>query len=263
MNKQAQRTETILNILKTRQQLTTTEAMELLDVSESTVRRLFGELEQEQKVIRRYGGIQLANKTPGEYSFDRLMESRQDEKEAIAALGINCIQDSDILFFDSGTTLYYLCQALVPKLESEEIRDLTVFTNSLANLQVLSPVCRVILIGGEYRPKRMDFAGYASNKFIGHFNFTKCFIGADGICLEEGLMATDSDTALMAELAIARSEQTIVMTDAGKLGKRSFLSYAPLDKADRIITGWNADPEFLETLRQRGIAVCTAQAVGK
>ena len=77
MSKQTQRTETILNILKIRQRLTTIEAMELLDVSESTVRRLFSELEQEQKVIRRYGGIQLANKTPGEYSFDRLIESHQ------------------------------------------------------------------------------------------------------------------------------------------------------------------------------------------
>ena len=258
MSKQTQRTETILNILKIRQRLTTIEAMELLDVSESTVRRLFSELEQEQKVIRRYGGIQLANKTPGEYSFDRLIESHQEEKEAIAVCGLRYIQDSDILFFDSGTTLYYLCQALAQKLEAGEIKDLTVFTNSLANLQILSPVCRVILIGGEYRQKRMDFAGYASNKFISHFNFTKCFIGADGISLEEGLMATDSDTALMAELAISRSEQTIVMTDAGKLGKRSFLSYASLDQADCIITGRTADPEFLETVRLKCIDICTA-----
>lgn len=257
MNKQSAREETVLSALQLRQRITTIEAMELLGVSESTARRLFGDLEKKGKVLRQYGSIRLAQSLHNDYSFERLMESKQPEKQSIAAYALTMIEDSDILFFDSGTTLYHLCLAVVDKIKTNALKDITIFTNSLANLQVLSPICQVILIGGEYRSKRRDFAGYASNKFISHFNFTKSFIGADGICLEEGLMTTDSDTALMDELAIARSNKTIVLTDSGKLGKRSFLSYAPLNSVSCIITGKDANAEFLEELRQKNISVVT------
>ena len=257
MGKQEMREERILEILKRRQQITTTEAMELLNISESTARRLFASLEAQEKVIRKYGGIQLAGHSPMDYSFDLLMESSQEEKTAIASYALTLVEESDILFFDSGTTVYYLSLALAEKLKAGHLKEITIFTNSLANMQLLHSLCRVILIGGEYREKRMDFAGYASNKFIGHFHFTKAFLGADGICMDEGFMTTDTDTASMAELAITRSDKTYVLSDSRKLGKKSFLSYAPVNRADGIITGRGGQEEYLEALRETGVEIYT------
>ncbi len=251
MSKQTERESLILETLKHKTKLNTLEVVELLEVSESTARRLFTELEQQGKVIRNYGGIQLAQDNAVDYSFEQLAQVNVREKRAIATFAVELIDDFDVIFIDSGTTLYQFCIALAERIEKGKLIDVTILTNSMANLQVLSPVSNVVLIGGEYRPKRMDFAGYASNRFLQLFSFTKCFLGADGIHAEDGLMATDADTASLVEIASRRSDKTFVLADSSKLGKRSFVSYASLDRVDTLVTGEGADPDFLTKLRQK------------
>ena len=58
--KRSEREALLLQTLLTAKTLDTAQAMSLLNVSESTARRLFAELEQQNLVIRKYGGIQLA-----------------------------------------------------------------------------------------------------------------------------------------------------------------------------------------------------------
>ncbi len=249
MSKQTEREAVILDTLKYKARLNTAEVVELLNISESTARRLFSELEQQGKVIRNYGGILLAQDNQAPYSFERLVEANVKEKCDIAAFAVGMIEDHDIVYIDSGTTLYQFCVDLAERLEKGKLKDVKFLTNSMANHQVLAPITDVILIGGEYRPKRKDFAGYASNRFIQQFNFTKCFLGADAISLTGGLMTTDADTASLVEIAIERSEKSIVLADSSKLGRTSFVSYSPLEKADVLVTSVNADGEILQKLK--------------
>ena len=51
------RRQSVLNMLRKTKKLTVEEAMQAFGVSESTVRRLFAQLEAEGEVIRAYGGI--------------------------------------------------------------------------------------------------------------------------------------------------------------------------------------------------------------
>ena len=62
--KRSEREALLLQTLLTAKTLDTAQAMSLLNVSESTARRLFAELEQQNLVIRKYGGIQLAQNGP-------------------------------------------------------------------------------------------------------------------------------------------------------------------------------------------------------
>ena len=186
--KRSEREALLLQTLLTAKTLDTAQAMSLLNVSESTARRLFAELEQQNLVIRKYGGIQLAQNGPYDYSFEQSEQAMREEKQRIAQRAMELIECGDILFLDSGTTLQQLCAALACRLRDAELGNVTVVTNSLANLQLLSPYCTVILLGGEYRARRMDFAGFASNKFIQNFHFSKCFLGADGVTLEDGFI---------------------------------------------------------------------------
>ena len=52
-----ERRQSILQLLRTSKKLSIEQAMSALDVSESTVRRLFAQLEAEGLAIRTYGGI--------------------------------------------------------------------------------------------------------------------------------------------------------------------------------------------------------------
>lgn len=257
MGKHAEREEAILSVLRCRSQITTFEAIDLLNVSESTARRLFNDLVEKGKAIRQYGGIRLAQNSAYEYSFERLMDENAEEKQAIANKAVEFISDHDIIFFDSGTTVYRLCLALAEKIKSGALSDITVFTNSSSNLQPLAEVCEVTLVGGKYRPKRMDFAGFSANKFISNFNFTKAFLGTDAVNTTDGFMTTDTDTAMTTELVIERSDTIIVLADAGKIGRRSFMSYAKPQDIDVLVTSMGADMQVVEKLRKTGTKVLT------
>ncbi|SCH61621.1 HTH-type transcriptional repressor glcR [uncultured Ruminococcus sp.] len=246
--KRSEREALLLQTLLTAKTLDTAQAMSLLNVSESTARRLFAELEQQNLVIRKYGGIQLAQNGPYDYSFEQSEQAMREEKQRIAQRAMELIECGDILFLDSGTTLQQLCAALACRLRDAELGNVTVVTNSLANLQLLSPYCTVILLGGEYRARRMDFAGFASNKFIQNFHFSKCFLGADGVTLEDGFMGTDADTSSLVELAVARSGDAVVLADSSKLGKRSFVCYAQPEDIGALVTDSGADAAFLDGL---------------
>ena len=247
MNKFQEREETVIRALNNSEKMSIEDAKKMLDVSESTVRRLFQELENKGRVIRTLGGIQSVQNSIFEYSFDNIEHKQAQEKIKICEYASHFLDAGDVTFFDSGTTMYYLSIAVADRIKAGLLKDIIVFTNSLANLQILSPVCETILIGGKYRSKRRDFVGYTSEKMVKDYNYSKCFIGADGINLDEGMMTTDIDTARINELIVERSEKVFALLDAKKFSNRSFTSYTSLDKIDAIVT----DSSLSQDIRER------------
>jgi len=156
---------------------------------------------------------------------------------------------------DSGTTLLSMCDKLSDKIRKDELKEITVFTNSIANMQILHPLCKVILIGGEYRHRRRDFAGFASEKMMQSFRFKQCFLGADGVDMKEGFMATDLDTAHLSELVISRSEKTNILLDSIKFSRPSLIAFARFKDVQCIVTDKNIAPEIHEHIIARNITL--------
>ncbi len=252
MKKSLKREQIILNQLKISSRLETREVMQLLNISKSTVLRIFADMEKRGLLVRVFGGVQLAAPTMPEYSFIDLEHKQLEEKRKIANSACNMIEDTDIIFLDCGTTTYQLAIALCERLQQGELRNLQVLTNSIANMQILAEYCDVILIGGNYRPHRKDVAGVASVKFLSFFYFTQSFIGADGISLADGFMTTDLNTAHLDEMVIARSTRSIVLADSSKFGRSSFIGYASPDQVDLVITDTDFDEEEINRYQNQG-----------
>ena len=124
------------------------------------------------------------------------------------------------------------------------------FTNSLANLNLLKDYMNVCLIGGEYRPHRQDFCGYLTDEVIKRLHFTKCFVGADGFSVANGLTASDFDTARINQLVVAGSDKRILLADTSKAGKASVIHYAPIESVDTLVTNkWLANEVKAELLK--------------
>lgn len=236
MTKKQAREKIILDSLHKNPKLNTEQVIKMLDISESSTRRLFIEMEKSGKVVRTYGGIHLALPKGPLYSFEALEDRNIAEKKQIAIHAASLICDDDIVYFDSGTTLLQLSFALKQRIENNELQRVRVITNSYANLQVLNSSCVVILCGGKFREHRKDFAGYATERFVRTFLYTKTFLGADGLELSEGFMATDTDTAKLNEVILQRSGENYVLLDSSKIGKKSFVSYASASEVKAIIT---------------------------
>jgi DeoR family fructose operon transcriptional repressor len=260
MKKTERHKETLLMHLQKYKKMTIRDIAEKLSVSEPTARRIASALAEEQKVLRIHGGIHYIPESEYDYSFDMFEKEYIEEKAAIGKYASTMIKDNDIIFLEAGTTIRHLALAIAQRFRDNELKNPYIFTNSLDNLTILSPYCNVTLIGGEYRPKRKDFVGYISEKIIKSLSFHLCFLGSDGIGLNEGIMATDINTVRFDELLIKRSKQSIVLSDSSKFEKISYVSFASLDEISMIITDDKLPLEKQIEYRNLGVnLVCVAK----
>ena len=85
------------------------DARTLLDVSDSTARRLFARLEERGSAIRVHGGVQSIPKSRPEYSYPCMESRRLAQKKRIARGAIALIGPSVIFFLYWGCRVYQLC----------------------------------------------------------------------------------------------------------------------------------------------------------
>ncbi|MDY3286339.1 MAG: DeoR/GlpR family DNA-binding transcription regulator [Eubacteriales bacterium] len=252
-----ERKKQLYEALSERGRLELADATALLGVSESTARRLFDELEAERRAIRVHGGIRLVRDFLSEYSFEHTASSAAQEKEAIARAACALVREGDVLYCDSGTTLHAFCRALAARIESEGLH-VSVFTNSLVNLEALSACTQVTLIGGLYRANRQDFCGFLAENALASLGYTRAFLGTDGVLPGESFMTTDFETARLCQLAVERAAESVVLCDARKLRRRSMVAYAPMSRIARVVTDSAASPAETEPLARAGIDVLRA-----
>lgn len=252
MDKKQSRENYLLSMLEAKGRVTTEEAVELLNISEATARRMFSNLQKEGKVVRNYGGIQLAGHSANTYSFDLHEKEHQTEKLKIGKLAASFIEDNDTIYLDCGTTIYQMTLALGARISHEEFHSLNIITNSLKNVQAIpqSVACRVILVGGEYNCQRQDFFGPLTEKYVAPFHFTKCFMGADGVNSDMGFSSNQLEISSLNESVMHRSDCTFVLLDSSKYNRMSLVSYAGISDVDAIVTNQAPEGALLESLKR-------------
>ena len=164
MNKYERRTIKLLDMLQLNKRLDVKTVADTLDISEATARRFFSQLEEEGKVIRVHGGVQLAQQLGYDYSFRVQAAHRQDQKALIGARAAELINDNDRIFLDSGTTVLKMAETLSVKLQTGELKGIVVLTNSISHVETIARWCKVILVGGEIRADRLDVCGSVAEK---------------------------------------------------------------------------------------------------
>ena len=84
------------------QKLSLAEAMEILNVSESTIRRIFAKMEKEGVAIRTHGGIQSASGAMTRYSFEYGTKTNIEKKTAIAREACKLLKNGDVIDVSIG-----------------------------------------------------------------------------------------------------------------------------------------------------------------
>lgn len=253
----------LLAHLKLHKRITVKETIKLLNVSESTVRRLFVWMEKRGKCLRYYGGLQLISETvlDSNYSYEEVEFQRAKSKMQIAHTAAALIKPSEVLFLDSGTTVARFAAALSERIERENLSSITVFTNSLVNLQLLHNA-NVNLIGGTYRKHRKDFCGYLTEEMLKLLHFNKSFLGTDGFSKKTGFTTTDFLTARLNEIAMQCSDKIYVLMDSSKFFTPSAVSFSRDIAVDTIITDNCPDDIDTTEFASRGIEIIEACSEG-
>lgn len=251
------REQELLKYLYVSQKMTLEQAMETLGISESTARRLFSRLEQHHLAIRTHGGIQCIGSTIDSYSFEKGSHANIEQKTRIGKKACELIEDGDVVFCDSGTTIRCFCSSLILHLKKNKI-NVRFYTNSLANMDILSPHMEVNLIGGRYRANRKDFCGYIADQAMNGLYFSKCFLGADGYTPDSRFTTTDFETANIAETAIRNSKQSFLLVDSSKFSTASHIAYSPAENFKAVITDNGIPSDIRNELNRQGCRVILA-----
>lgn len=153
MKKWEIRRELLLKELEKEGKMTVEQIRDLLGISGSTVRRLIVELEQDSCLIRCFGGVQRIQPAAREYSYAETVDENAASKMQIARTASGLVENGDVLYLSGGSTVKYMAMELAHLLESRQLENISVITNSLVASGVLTDYTNVIMPGGVYRKK--------------------------------------------------------------------------------------------------------------
>lgn len=201
--------------------------MQLLDSSESTVRRDLGELEQEGRLHRVHGGAELFHSLQEELSNQEKSVKNSQIKQTLAQKASRFVYDNDVIFIDAGTTTEFL----LPFLQGKNV---TVVTNSIHHATRLVDLSiKTIIIGGYVKQTTDASIGSVALEQIRQMNFDKAFLGMNGV--DEAYLTTpDMEEAVIKKAVIANAKVSYILVDGTKIGQVSFVKVAAIDQVTII-----------------------------
>lgn len=256
MTKKNKKQKTILNLLQLFGQISVQQAVEALNASEATVRRLFAEMEAERMLLRFHGGVRQLIESSSGYNFEQEVVKYAHEKQQVGSLVAELVKDGDRLFLDAGTTSRSCGLILFEKIQSGKLQDIVVVTNSLAYTDNLAKVCPVFLTGGRLLSNRLELVGNGTLESLQNYRFSKAILGTDGITEDGEILSSDENTAQMVRLIAQYSSEVYILADAGKLGRPGFVvSTSLVSPKFTLVTNAEASMKILQKLKKKRVHI--------
>ncbi len=236
----SERHDLILKIVNEKGAVSVAELTEALGVSESTIRRDLLELSRSGSLKKVHGGATLTKKqfVSTEDTVSDKQDKNIEEKRLIAKYAAEQISDSDFVYLDAGTTTLCMIDYLPDNLKASFV------TNGISHAKLLAKRnFRVVILGGQLKSTTEAVIGFVAANNLLSYNFTKAFLGTNGITETQGFSTPDSEEAFVKAAAIDRSFVSYVLADSSKFGKVSSVSFATVDRAC-IITDKKPDGNF-------------------
>jgi DeoR/GlpR family transcriptional regulator of sugar metabolism len=231
-----------------RKHLTVKDLAASMRVSGATVRRDLKALADEEELLLVHGGATLPRQ--GDFSFRAKQLRAVEAKRTIGRLAAALLPDGEQVFLDSGTT----CSEMVPYLKT--MQGMTVLTNSARlALQFNGPRLSLFLIGGEYRPDRMDTVGPMAVSALNQVRGYVAFIGADGLSMDFGPSASDMASAHLHRLVVENARQAVLLVDGSKFGGASLFQIVDWSRINKIVTDREPDDPWKRFFDEKHIEV--------
>ncbi len=236
-----QRLERIMELLDEKGIVNVNELVDLLNVSDVTIRKDLNHLQEEGLLTKTHGGA-ISNKNNSTYSLGHkaIADSVSDNKDRLAQFASTYVQDGDTLFLGSGITCTSFAKYLV------DFKDLSIITNNIEAVQYLRDNCKTaILIGGEiiFHKNHSFTTSTKIHEYLNSYNINKAITSCAGIDLKVGISVSTeySKNIITAVLNVANS--WYVIADEHKFDFISPYKLANIEKPKYIITD-NTDSKY-------------------
>jgi DeoR/GlpR family transcriptional regulator of sugar metabolism len=232
----------LADLLQRRRYLPVQEICRELGVSEATARRDLAALEKEQKVTRTFGGA-LSEFNLRFPSFRQRQEVAASAKRRLAQRARSLIPPGATCFFDAGTTIFSLAEAL----RDNPVRPMTCVTSNLPVAELFATIegVDVNLLGGQLLPRQSVLLGERACRSAELWEFDYGFFSAEGMT-REGLWNSRPEVIALQRAVMARCRLSVFLLDGAKLGRVAPQFLVPWESVGLLVT--NAAPVRLEAL---------------
>ncbi len=225
------RLEKILKLVEQNGSVTVQELTEVLEASESTIRRDLTLLDEEGRVNKVHGGATAV----GAYCVkDEEVEFRKnqnkEEKIEIARYAASLIRPNDFVYLDAGTTTEWIIDFITE-------RNAVYVTNAIGHAKKLVEAgCEAHILGGKFKLSTEAVVGNETVSELEKYNFTIGFIGTNGVSRRAGFSTPDIDEAMVKKKAIAQCRKPYILCDPEKFNKISPVTFAAFPDATVLTT---------------------------
>lgn len=252
-----QRHLAILEQLEMKEAISLEELLDVIDTSESTLRRDIHHLASTKQLRKVRGGIASADQPLEEsrlvtppFSSEELKNT--DAKKAIGRAAATLLSGNESIIINGGTTTWHMAENLPST-------GLTILTNSLPIVDYVSRKTsnRCFVPGGEVFHNHMIILGHLESEtpnFFGDIFFTGC----QGIS-PWGIMEGDPLLAHAEHKLISQSEKLVILADSSKFTTRKSIIMCPLSKVHAVVTDKNIDDASRKMLEEAGVEVVIAE----
>ena len=226
------RRKSLAGLIESHRYLPLSEVCARLGISQATARRDLRVLVREKKITRTYGGaLGIFDATFASFADRRAVD--HDVKAHLAQKARGFIQENTTCFFDSGTTVFALAEALY----RQPVPGLCAVTNSLPVAEMLGrcPEVEVHLLGGRFLQRQSILLGLAARRSARLWKFDLVFLGAEGFS-QGGIWASEPEVATFQKALIAQAKRVIVCAHAAKLGRETGVFLTPWTSKFQLVT---------------------------
>lgn len=217
----------ILKIISEQKSVTVQELTELLNSSESTIRRDLNALHKLGKLIKVHGGATAIDMDYNTKDFEVSVryDLNKEQKKKIGAYAASLIEENDFIYIDAGTTTEFMIDYITEK-------SAVFVTNAITHAVKLSNRgFKVFVTGGEFKNTTEALIGNETVENLKKYNFTKGFFGANGVSKKANLSTPDVTEALTKKGALAQCRKSYILCDSSKFGKISSVTFGKLSEA--------------------------------
>lgn len=250
----ADRQQIILEAIEKDGSVRTMDLASRLGVTDETIRRDLGRLEEEGLLARTHGGAVRREDWKTERSYDERKVENIEAKRSISQIARRLISPGDTVCFDASSTAFELARLL-------EDMPLRVITHSLnvADLFTRNSETELHLLGGRYDAASHSFLGPQTILALQRFRIDKLICSANGIEPGVGISEINQDQALLKETAALRATRFIFLADRSKLGLPSLYYFAVPAQVDHFVTDASSNHPVVAELAGMGLVMHTPE----
>ncbi len=205
-----------------------------LQVSEDTIRRDLNNLAESGEVQKVHGGA-LSKSFHFPYQLNKVYA--QDSKKEIARKALGLLKEGIVVLTGGGTTMIEIARIIPDDLEATFFTISPLVALELAERKLLT----VILIGGQLSKNAHINMGAKTVSDLAEIKVDLCFLGANGIDLNEGITDSDWEVVQIKKAMIRSSRRLAIMSLGEKLDSVQKMKVCDLSALDYLITDRDED----------------------